>query len=134
MSGELKVATPLQMVEAWEVGVMHGSPGRAFAEFRENQPVAIEDPIYHRREDGWHNAAGITNPSAIARMRSYLNRYGLRAPDATEATWDATLARLDAKAKVQEAMDAALRDAWAMGATTVEGFATVVADRVTNLL
>ena len=125
---ELNIATPEQMVEAWECGAMHGYATRARDEVRRNPiPEGMVDPTYHRNEDGWSSAKEITNPSAIYAMRGYLQHgLGVRAPEETEQAWERTLAMLAVRTKVELAVNDVIREEFR--AALVGGYEPTVAD------
>jgi hypothetical protein len=128
-------ATPSQMIEAWYVAVMHGTPEGARADMAEWAAPEIPDPIYHGYDRlGWRSASGITNEHSIARMRSYLRDELIVAPPAaTEQAWRSVEARAKARRTVARTVEAALTAAQAAGAGSVEDFAAYVADAVTAL-
>lgn len=125
------IATPAQMVEAWECGVMSGTPKRAAHEVQQHKPT-VPDPIFHRDdEEGWRTASGIVNPSAMNGIRSYLTARGLSVPPATEAAWQATLKDLDLRNRVEAVVNTAIRSV-GQGAS-LSDFTTALRDAVERL-
>lgn len=113
----LKTATPVDMVNAWNQGVMYSNRTYAEREMSDHPfPKGLIDPTFHRdehkRDGGWHTAREITNNSAIFTMRTWLSAHGLAAPLAVEAAWEATIARNRLSATVQEATAYALEEAY----------------------
>lgn len=110
--GDLRVATPAEMAEAWHVGVMGGGIQYVKEELRAHPP-RIPDPIYHRDDylgdGGWHSASGIVNPSAWQSLARHLAKKGLVAPAATVEAWDSTRRELTARRTVQDIVDVAIQ-------------------------
>lgn len=108
----LPVATPLDIVEAWNAGVMQGGMGRlpdyVHTNLR-NHPPTIADPIYlDSATHEWRSASVILNPGAMVSVENHLARKGLRVPDATQAAWDETLRRQQEVQTVQTAVEQAI--------------------------
>lgn len=108
----MTIASPAQMVEAWEVGVMNGNHSRAREEVARYPRIkAVVDPTYYRDDDdGWRSASSITNRSAIRQMQAYLERKGLTAPVETQAAWINTERCLAARDNVEGVLLEALRN------------------------
>lgn len=131
------VATPQQMVMAWDQGVT-SHPNHEYVRrelVAHPIPKGLADPTFHRSDyrhnAGWHSASGILNPGAMRGMRDYLEANHLRPPEATEAAWQRTLEQLAKKAQVQRVVGDAMEEAWE-SAETVEEWCEAIIKALEN--
>lgn len=131
---DLPVATPTQIVEAWEAGVMNGVRSQAAREIADHPiPKGCIDPTFYRDEEGWRRASEISNPSAAARLESYLLGLGARVPDSTRKAWEQTWRERDVERNVEGVVATALQDLRGGDSTEAAAVRTVIDALTTHL-
>jgi hypothetical protein len=120
MSGieDLRVAEPVEIIEAWRCGVMHmEGDHRAARNLVAAYPVPeeIDDPTFGT-PDGpdrtwvWHRAREISNPAAMLDMQKYLHARGLCLPPEVMHAWARTTERLQWVQEITTFVEQAVRD------------------------